>query len=87
MEHWNVKSCPVCGAAMLRVASDESLIIHRCDDCLAEVVKPTPRTRERRRIWPPERRTGGPRERGTLRCRIVGFEPARASDALGRGWP
>jgi hypothetical protein len=44
-----IKICPVCGVDMLRVPTDGCALVFRCCACLTEIVKPVPRTRDRRR--------------------------------------
>lgn len=56
---------------MTRLASDESLIIHHCYCCASEIVKPTPRTCDRRRIVSPERRMSACRSSEFFECRTV----------------
>ena len=53
-----VKGCPVCGVAMVRVPSDGCTLVYRCGACLTEIVKPMPRTRDRRRPSPARKRRG-----------------------------
>lgn len=69
--HTPTKPCPICGAAMVHIASDESLIIHHCYGCATQVVKPTPRTRERRRILSLDRRVSACRAGGFFDCRQI----------------
>ena len=65
------KLCPICASAMVRIASDDSLIVHHCYSCATQVVKPTPRTRDRRRILSPDRRAGACRGSGFFDCRQI----------------
>jgi hypothetical protein len=79
------KSCPICDAAMVRIASDESLIIHHCYGCATQVVKPTPRTRDRRRILSPDRRAGACRGVGFFDCRQIVLPTPPVFEATLRG--
>ena len=80
------KLCPICGAAMVRMASDDSLIVHRCYACATEVVKPTPRTRDRRRIRSPDRHAGACRASGFFDCRQTHLATPHIFAATVRGW-
>ena len=79
------KPCPICATAMVRMASDESLIIHHCYGCATQVVMPTPRTRERRRILSPDRRAGTCRAGGFFDCRQIVVATPPVFEATVRG--
>jgi hypothetical protein len=55
-KHDAVKICPVCGVAMVRVPSDGCALVYRCCACMTEIMRPMPRTRDRRRLSPARER-------------------------------
>jgi len=55
----HVKSCPVCGVAMVRVSIDAYSVIFHCYSCNLEIVKQISRDTERRRVPSRERRLAG----------------------------
>ena len=84
MKNSPTKPCPICDAAMVRMASDDSLIVHHCYGCATQVVMPTPRTRDRRRIVSPDRRAGACRASGFFDCRQIVVATPSAFEATVR---